>query len=80
MPSFYELLDNAAFEGKSQTVLGVDGATEPMMASPFSLHAISIISTQFVCTLRMGISMGNAKVNRLWCLYRNSGAKVPNVV
>jgi len=82
MPSFYhissilamlltccELLDHVAFEGKSPTMLGVDGATELMMASPFSLHAISIISPQVACTLGMEISMGDAKVSRLW---RNS--------
>jgi hypothetical protein len=44
-------------------MLGVDGPTGLMTASPFSLHAISIISTQVFCTLGMGISMENAKVN-----------------
>jgi hypothetical protein len=93
MPSFYhissilamlltccELLDNIAFEGKSPTMLGVDGAPELMTASPSSLHAISIISTQVACTLGIEIAVGHAQVSRLWRLYRYSGAIVPNVV
>jgi hypothetical protein len=33
--------------------------------SPFSLHAISIISPQVVCTLGVEISIGDAKVSRM---------------